>query len=602
MSLTKEQDVFLQDIYFLYQSLGGDLDAGNFLLNMKNGTDDEHSWFYSTMMSEALKLGFDSDTIAVYKDILNMGTEGKNSSEGEFYTPLIWAKAGHDLIKEYYPQMWGGAYIWDVACGTGNLLLEAGYPEDKLIMSTLNESDVKLVQDLFPKACVFQLDFLNGVDLTFGDSEFSERLPRKVRDILENDEPLIIYMNPPYITFKSDTTDMGRDLTNAGFKGVATSSILQFYHRLLLLKESYGLTNMVICAITSASFLGLKSYREYLVWMREVFEFRDGFCFTMDNFHGTSRSVDWLVVTTLWGINETGIASEDDIVLKKLVNNGGNLECIGYKEYTSKGNDLIDWLQPRDVIRFCDLPIVTSMYSSTGEYRSVPDNALGYYLIDREVARSVRRFSVASLPFPDGAVITVENLERIIESFAIRELYKPNAFNNSGYWQVPNYSVLSEEEYNKFFTMGLVNFLFSRRLIVASYRVGVRGMDLTVANSFFPLSLEEVGCLVTDEVIKADMSTVGAENGVLLGVLARWESKMMGSVKEFYDFCMGELRGSLVGDYREKLGYGDLVAWDASLKQLMGYWDKDKLRKHTDLRKKTKEGFSSDFLERIKVI
>ncbi|MCA6496248.1 MAG: hypothetical protein IM558_00845 [Chitinophagaceae bacterium] len=118
--------------------------------------------------------------------------------KGAFFTPRIWVELSQKYLAESLGEDWQEEYyIWDCACGTGNLL--AGLTNKYNIWaSTLDQADISVIHERIKHGAnllddhVFQFDFLND--------DFS-KLPRPLQDIINNPEKrkkLVIYINPPY--------------------------------------------------------------------------------------------------------------------------------------------------------------------------------------------------------------------------------------------------------------------------------------------------------------------------------------------------------------------------------------------------------------------
>ena len=96
---------------------------------------------------------------------------------------------GEDWQDEYY--------IWDCACGIGNLL--AGLTNKyNIYASTLDRQDIDVIKDRIKNGAnlledhAFQFDFLND-DFT--------KLPQSLQNIINDPEKrkkLVVYINPPY--------------------------------------------------------------------------------------------------------------------------------------------------------------------------------------------------------------------------------------------------------------------------------------------------------------------------------------------------------------------------------------------------------------------
>lgn len=147
----------------------------------------------------------DMESIISKADRLN--NMEKRRFNGQFYTPLRFAKLGLEYIEKELGENWYKEYkIYDMACGTGNL--EYYIPTyENVYMSTIDEDEVKHLTDnnLFPGATIFQYDYLNddvelvmsGADLL--DDSLGWKLPRALREDLTNPEnKWVVLINPPF--------------------------------------------------------------------------------------------------------------------------------------------------------------------------------------------------------------------------------------------------------------------------------------------------------------------------------------------------------------------------------------------------------------------
>jgi predicted RNA methylase len=151
--------------------------------------------------------------------------------KGSYFTPQIWVELSQKYLTDVLGEDWQDEYyIWDCACGTGNLLtgLTNKY---NIWASTLDSQDVEVIHDRIKNGAnllddhVFQFDFLND-DFT--------KLPRPLQDIINNPEKrkkLVVYINPPYAEATSSKTISNTDSKHK--KSVATSKTKEKYESIL---------------------------------------------------------------------------------------------------------------------------------------------------------------------------------------------------------------------------------------------------------------------------------------------------------------------------------------------------------------------------------
>jgi len=134
--------------------------------------------------------------------------------KGSFYTPQIWVELSQKYLTDVLGEDWQDEYyVWDCACGTGNLLtgLTNKY---NIYASTLDRQDIDVIHDRIKNGAnllddhVFQFDFLND-DFT--------KAPKSLQNIINGPEKrkkLVIYINPPYAEAGSvNVTDIRKNKT-----------------------------------------------------------------------------------------------------------------------------------------------------------------------------------------------------------------------------------------------------------------------------------------------------------------------------------------------------------------------------------------------------
>ncbi len=147
--------------------------------------------------------------------------------KGSFFTPQIWVELSQRYLADTLGEDWqDDYYIWDCACGTGNLL--AGLTNKyNIFASTLDKQDIDVIHDRIQNGAnllekhVFQFDFLND-DFT--------KLPKNLQEIIKNPEKrkkLVIYINPPYAEATTAKTVTG---TGENKAGVSKDSKLNDYY------------------------------------------------------------------------------------------------------------------------------------------------------------------------------------------------------------------------------------------------------------------------------------------------------------------------------------------------------------------------------------
>ena len=227
--------------------------------------------------------------------------------EGSFYTPLFWGRKAHELLSDI-PNL-EDYVVWDASCGTGNLLIE--FPKCKHVyLSTLHEEDVRLTKERFDKersdleTTVFQLDFLGSTDSPLIQN-FSRQLPESLQRVLQNNEKLIILMNPPYST-RGVSTPVAKRLSSLRLKGYAADLYSQFMWQVKNLVQVHHLTNAELIWMVPVSFLLNHRTFEVRKDYATDFEFHSGFMSPLADFQGCADVSSSYLCTTRWSTNQRG--------------------------------------------------------------------------------------------------------------------------------------------------------------------------------------------------------------------------------------------------------------------------------------------------------
>lgn len=263
--------------------------------------------------------------------------------EGSFYTPLFWGRKAHELLSDI-PNL-EDYVVWDASCGTGNLLIE--FPKCKHVyLSTLHEEDVKLTKERFDKerpdleTTVFQFDFLGSTD-SFLIQNFSRQLPESLQKVLQNNEKLIILMNPPYST-RGVSTPVARRLSSLGLKGYAADLYSQFMWQVKNLVQVHHLTNTELIWVVPVSFLLNHRTFEVRSDYATEFEFHSGFMFPLADFQGSSNVGANYLCTTRWS---TKCKGTKDLVDLPVYSTSGDLLYTQSLYLKTRRDSAVRWVK-----------------------------------------------------------------------------------------------------------------------------------------------------------------------------------------------------------------------------------------------------------------
>lgn len=572
----KKKKVLKEIVRYYVESTGNAYE--DFISTLQAGKDvvikDYATWLALKGFEILEDNGITVDDCIENKDVIHASVKAdKSRQEGEFYTPEIWCKEGRDYLKNILGDLWGKAYVYDASCGSGNLMRTSNYPQDKLFLSTLLDEDVPIVQSAYPDATVFQCDFLNDIDWDENNAFFSDKLPKKLVEVLKNNEPLIFYMNPPYKVMEATKTDVGTYMKDRGMGKCALDIFHQFMYRLVMLKRFYNHTNMHAGIFGPVTMYHSEMVEPLYNDFRSEFDFTGGMCFTAGDFSNTSESVDWIVSYTCWSSHERGVMNPTPMKLeaKAIDRSSGEevIKTIGSRTIQNVEDNIHYWVKAKDIYNYEYMPEVTSLTGLTGKLAKYPTNALACIMSSNYVIRATRRACVTSLPNTDNVPVTEDNFWKAVASYGARRCYatSQNPFNNCQYLSSPD---TTKDGYEQWLIDCLTIFLFDYSALLGAYRgIEIDGEVFNINNKLFPLSIEEVMSLTTDEVVLEDARKFEYDNSFILNILDNVKDRFSPKAKALYDFGIGMIKESLRGTYRKDENYVSWTqSWDSGFAQV----------------------------------
>ena len=382
--------------------------------------------------------------------------------EGVFYTPLQVAKLALDYLAKELGNDWQDEYyIWDPACGTGNLVYYLKR-YDKCFLSTIDQAEVDYIQEngLADGATVFQYDYLNDdIDKLAAEEDLlgpGWKLPEKLRTILKDcPEKLVILMNPPY------AVSTGTMVVSESKAGVAnTRAKLAFgnfgragaelYAQFLIRTEVHA-----PACVGVFSTLKLTNADDFLP-IRDFFYFylKDGFIIPASIFSGVKGKfpIAFQVYPSCRRepIERSVFTRALDVIQEDAL---GNLEVIGKKMVGPATRYLINGYCQRP--RATELAVPLSSAINISLPKSVRCDtlawgSLGYLLSNAsDVQHSMQLVALLSSPIcgGHGFSVTPDNFWEAMQIFAVRKVVKATWLNDRDQFTVPHTEV--PEEFKK---------------------------------------------------------------------------------------------------------------------------------------------------------
>jgi hypothetical protein len=220
---------------------------------------------------------------------------------GSYFTPSLWVAEAQKMLGEHLGVNWRDEYVvWDCSCGTGNLTRD--YRFKNLFMSTLEEVDIKMINDAGynPEGKKFVFDFLND-DL--------EKIPVELMEIFKSGKKIIFFNNPPYATannllFASDDTKNGVASDTMINKQMKTDNIgpssqqlyAQFMYRIMKIMKQFNLKDSIMATFSPDKFLTGETFKDFRQQLNVTF--MDGMFFKASHFADVSDS--WGIAFTIF--------------------------------------------------------------------------------------------------------------------------------------------------------------------------------------------------------------------------------------------------------------------------------------------------------------
>lgn len=552
-------------------------------------------WLIKKLMKVIEQHGISVHLFKANKDVVKgeFDAEARDKA-GEFFTPEIWAAKARTYFDKYIPN-WHEMNIWDGSCGSGNLMRTAKHPADKLFLSSLQEDDITLIKNTpeYAGVTAFQCDFLKDIDYDVVNTDFLNKLPPRLKEIIMNDEPLIIYMNPPYKAGMARATDVGNHMCTIGLSKPAYDIFYQFMWRVLHFVDMFNLKNTYAGIFGPSVWFTGNANHESLVEFEHCFEFIDGMCFPIMEFSGTTTSKPWSVCFTLWK-SRGGYIKDDfrkDILLTKCCRMpDGSIKEDGKVLYETKTQKLTDWVAPKDITFYKPYPLMTSHSTFKGSDCNVkvapmsgkfPENGLGSMMVSNTFMDGAKKVGVLSTPTSmDSVFITPENFWRCVASFASRRVCESDWSNSKKNAVAPNTHI---EGYEKWLYNGLVLMLVEYKAQMTGARnIDWEGTKFDVVNRLFFLPQDEIKEHTTDEVLLNDIATHAPANEFMLAAIEKAKPFWSEESWELYNWCKNYVFFTL--DKRKDVNYTyNLDAWDAGFMQIRaGIWGDDIQNEYSD--------------------
>ena len=428
----------------------------------------------------------------------------KRRNTGEFYTPTLFVDYAHRMLEEKFGLDWKEKYVvWDNCCGTKNLTRD--YRFNELYCSTLESAELAISERYNKEGTAFQFDFLN---------DSLDKLPMGLRKALEENKPIILFINPPYATASNmgtgeDSKGKGTTATMVSKEMVAkklgnasNNLYAQFLYRIAEIKKQYNLTDCHIGLFSPTLFLTGGKYIEFRKIYLNEFSFDNAVQFKASHFADVADS--WGISFSIWTNGET--ADKHNFNYTLIDNIDGEIVKVGDKVvYNIDGETTAkDWQKELiKGIKVVEKPTMSSalvVKEGKNSNTKIAENAIGCYLnvandVDHN-AQFIAIYSSADSSNANGISILPQNFGRIMCNFASRRLVACNWVNSADQYLAPN---TENDDYKEFENDSIIYSLFESKSNQSSLRnIDYKSRKWDIKNEFFFMSKDEIETLANE--------------------------------------------------------------------------------------------------------
>ena len=503
-------------------------------------------------------------------------------SEGEFYTPEIFANFAHTVLEKHFGKNWYNEYyVWDPAWGIGNLTKSKKFKH--LYASTLHQSDID-ASDANKEAEKFQFDFLNDPI----KSLFGLHIPQGLYDALTNNKPIIFLMNPPYAApndFKDGFKDVSINTYIQSFMGdmkyAKQNLFSQFLYRIMMLKNSYNLTNCNICVFSSSVFMSGSGYEKFRKSFLEYFHFIDGYLFNASYFDECSKR--WGISLSIWKSGDD--ENKHDFKHHLIDVKNGKVEITGSKIiYNIDGeNSFRNFCKEalRGKKTYPTITLKNPVTVGTKDGSMMTTDAIGFYVnASNNVYKSLQQcyfLSTAPDNVLSGFSITKDNFLPVCANFASRKVVTNNWINNKDEFLEPVITEENHELWEEFTPDSIVYSMFNSASCQSAMQpVSWKGYDYKIKNAFFFMGRKEMMELAgTYEYYDMIKTTFDDEDRYAYELLeGKVGEKLSNEGKAVLDYARNFLSDSMKDRSAFNTEHPELniMCWDAGYYQLRPLW------------------------------
>ncbi len=423
----------------------------------------------------------------------------KRRRSGEFYTPTLFTDYAHKMLSNELGEDWKEKYvIWDCCWGTGNLTRDYRFKE--LYASTLEQAELDCGSRYNPEATKFVFDFLND-DI---NNLFGCKLPPKLYETLEQNKPIVFFINPPYATagVNNETSKEGcaktrinKKMRTDGIGACSQNLYAQFLYRIKLIKEHFNLTNISIGVFCPTLFLTGNTYSKFRTTFLDNFKFLRGIQFCASHFSDVANY--WGISFSVWKNGNT--INKNEFQYKLIDENDGEIVELGDKILYNLDNSISskEWAKDTKIKNNKECLCLKSAINPSQKIKKISSETLGVFVCDsNNIDKNMQYVTILNSNIPSNLgilQITKDNFLKCMTLCSARKLVFGNWINSKDEYCKPNED---NENWNEFANDSIIFSLFHSGAGQASCQTSLKlqydNKHFNIKNEFFFMSKKDI--------------------------------------------------------------------------------------------------------------
>jgi hypothetical protein len=441
----------------------------------------------------------EKNKFAEISDRLIEDTNRRN--KGEFYTPTLFVDYAHKMIAEQFGEDWKEKYVvWDNCSGTKNLTRDYYFKE--LYCSTLENAELAISDKYNREGVSFQFDFLN---------DSLDKLPQGLKSALEENKPIIFFLNPPYARNNGGgingctsesvaSTNINEQMKKDKIGACSANLYAQFLYRIIMIKEQYNLTDVHIGLFSPTNFLSGGSWKGFRRVFSNNFAFSNAVQFRASHFADVADN--WGISFSIWNSGET--VDKNNFNYTLIDNIDGEIKEVGEKVVYNidNGANIKNWLKPSENLpQINAVPLKSGLNKGEDKGLTMMEGYIGGFINKSNcVEKNTQFVALFSSVFNDKPTPTISimpsNFDKCTALFSARRLVACDWVNWADEYLVPNEG---HEKYQEFVNDSIVYSLFESKSNQSSLRqVEYKDKLWDIKNEFFFMSKNDIMQLAND--------------------------------------------------------------------------------------------------------